>query len=309
MSDPTQHRPEPEDLSAQVRRGHASRSDERALQRALTRDPALRVAHQVGLDLDRETSVRAGDEDLILRAADAALARMAPAPAVGNRTRTRWHMVAALALAVVLSGSGIGAALWVSGITVWHKAERANVEHSAPTLPTHRAAKHPLPPSRALAPQPPVPNREVVAAAPAPLAAPARVHHPKQVDAAALFHAANAARRAGELARAKRLYTDLIRQDPSSDEAQLAHVSLGKLLLAQGQASEAEREFQRYLRAGGGPLSEEALFSRAQSLRRLGRLQDEQLAWRALLSAYPDSLYAAEARERLAASNQTDRAP
>jgi TolA-binding protein len=101
------------------------------------------------------------------------------------------------------------------------------------------------------------------------------------------------------LARAKRLYGDLIARAPSSDEAHLAHVSLGKLLLVQGQAAAAERAFQRYLESGGGPLSEEALFSRAQCLSRLGRAQPERAAWRALLAAFPESVYATEAEQRL----------
>lgn len=119
-------------------------------------------------------------------------------------------------------------------------------------------------------------------------------------DAATLFHAASVARGAGDVTRAQRLYQQLIAQHPDSEEAHVAHVALGKLLLSSRRASAAEREFRQYLDAGGGPLSEEALFSRAQALQRLDRVVEERAAWTKLLSTYPQSVYAAHARERLA---------
>src|SRR4051794_3500314 len=101
MSELTRNRPDSEDLSALVRRGQGSHADERALQTALERDPTLRVAHEVGLDIDRHTSVRAGDEDLIMRAADAALQRAAPVRRGSMLGERSWQMVAAMvALAV-----------------------------------------------------------------------------------------------------------------------------------------------------------------------------------------------------------------
>lgn len=292
MSDLARERDEPEDLSALLRRGQASRADEAALQRLLTRDSQLRVTHQVGLDLDRDTSVRAGDEDLIMRAADLALARMTPAAAAPLRS---WPKVAALLAALALSCTGVGAALWVAGVSPWQAPSQPAVQPAQAVRVERKAVVTAAP-------------AVVTEAAPTPqvASAPARVRRSPRADAAELFHAANAARRAGELGRARRLYGELIRQDPTADEAQLAHVSLGKLLLAQGQLALAEREFRSYLSAGGGPLSEEALFHRAQTLSQLGRLAEEHKAWQALLAAYPDSLYAARARERLGASRQSN---
>ena len=66
----------PEDLVARARHGLASEAETTALAEALERDPVIRAAHDVGLDLDRVTGVRAGDEALVARAADAALARV-----------------------------------------------------------------------------------------------------------------------------------------------------------------------------------------------------------------------------------------
>src|SRR3954466_11375874 len=130
MSDLVRDRVEPEDLSALLRRGQASRADEAALRRAIARDGALRVSHQLGLDFDQDTSVRAGDEQLILRAADAALARVAPAA----RARS-WQMVAGLVAAVALSCSGIGAALWVAGVTPWSRGETSRNKPAQHAIP------------------------------------------------------------------------------------------------------------------------------------------------------------------------------
>lgn len=290
----------PEDLSVEVRRGHASRSEERALLTALAHEPALRVAHQVGLDLDRETAVRAGDEELILRAADAALARALPLRHSRLRSASL-PLVAAVALIALLSLTGIGAALWVAGVRPFQHAPVAAPPPKAELAAAPRKKVARAQGVREPAPEPAAEPPPVVIT-PAP-EAPRRAQPAQQsVDPAALFHAANSARRAGELTRAKKLYGELIRKASGSDEAHVALVSLGKLLLSQGQAGEAERAFQRYLVEGGGALSEEALFHRAECLSRLGRTAAELAAFRALLSAYPESVYGARARERLAAS-------
>jgi TolA-binding protein len=121
------------------------------------------------------------------------------------------------------------------------------------------------------------------------------------VTAATLFKSANAARRDGDFANAERLYSELIAKYPSSDEAGLARVSLGKLLLERGDPSEAEREFGRYLEGKHGQLAEEALVNRAESLQKMGRADAERATWQSLLADYPHSVYAAEAKARLAA--------
>jgi TolA-binding protein len=114
-----------------------------------------------------------------------------------------------------------------------------------------------------------------------------------------LFRDANAARRAGDFGRARALYADLDRTFPRSEEARLAHVSAGKLLLSMGKAADAERHFGLYLKEGG-ELAEEALVGRAQTLRLLGRLSDERQVWQELLQRFPSSVYSSRARQRLA---------
>jgi TolA-binding protein len=328
---PTTNGPSAEDLSARSRRGHASAEEERELSRALESSATLRVAHRVGLDLDRSTAVRAGDEELVMAAADAALLRVygnaaaAAAPPsrvvvrAGSRKNPR-KIAAALVAAATISASGMAAAWWagIAKIT-WRTDATPAAAEAPPTAPQKgHSARAKAPPVEVPAPldeaaSAPAPAAEL----PQPLEARAkeralrRVNHATAVEgtAAELFRNANAARRAGDFDDARRLYTRLIAKYPGTDEARLSQVSLGKLLLANGEAAEAEREFRRYLSNGHQPLAEEALVSQAESLRAMNRGGDERKTWLRLLADHPNSVYAARARARLAAIERESRVP
>jgi TolA-binding protein len=265
-------------------------------------------------DLERDTAVRAGDEDLILRAASAVLERAGgaePARPAGVRyrasSRRRRQVATALVAAALISVSGLAAALFAGLVPVPFKGRLGVLPHPDPPA---RVSGH----ARAVAAVAPEPDRPVGATE----SPPSVVNVPDNVVvasrhaagavrltaepvplAAELFRGANAARRGGDLGRARRLYSELIQRYPGSDEAGLAQVSLGKLLLAEGRSKEAEREFSQYLAGGQGQLVEEALVSQAQSLGRLKRAPEERAAWQRLLAAHPNSVYAAEAKERL----------
>jgi TolA-binding protein len=114
-----------------------------------------------------------------------------------------------------------------------------------------------------------------------------------------LFREASSARRTGNLAEARALYLRLERDFPASDEAQLAHISLGNLLLSMGRAREAEQQFATYP-GKGSALAQEALVGRARSLGTLGESAEERRTWERLLHDYPSSIYAAQARQSLA---------
>jgi hypothetical protein len=79
----------------------------------------------------------------------------------------------------------------------------------------------------------------------------------------------------------------------------LSHVSLGRLLLDSGRASDAERQFSAYLAGSDRELAEEAWGGRAESLARLGRIGDERRTWLRLLQEFPASVYAARAKQRV----------
>jgi TolA-binding protein len=301
---------DPEDLIARARRGTLSRAEHEALTRALEASPDLAAAYRVGVELDRASAIQSGDEALIARSADAAMARVA---GMTSRTRiaasappradsSRWAVAAAALLSVVLA-SGLAGALWTGAIAWPFQAdERAHPPTEAPAKSEPPAKPRPVQP----APEEPLPAIRVEDYAPSARDRPRKA--PDDSDGAAeLFSEANAARRGGDLARARRGYAQLIEKHPASDEAGLARVSLGKLLLAAGDARGAEREFRRYLAAGGGQLSEEALVGQAESLGRLKRVGEERAAWQRLLVTHPSSVYAGQAKQRLAALEETSR--
>src|SRR5687768_4813753 len=111
------HGSNPEDLSALSRRGMLSEADELKLARALAEDPTIWAAHSVGVDFDRSTAVRAGDEALVARVADRALAQVAanrPSPKRESSAaaRRRPRRMAALLAAALIFASGVAAGVW-----------------------------------------------------------------------------------------------------------------------------------------------------------------------------------------------------
>jgi TolA-binding protein len=286
-----------EDRILSARRGALSPAERAELDRALERDPSLRLLLQVGRDFDALVEPHVGDEALVARAARAALKRSsAGLPLVPRRIPTLL---------------GVIAAVLASGILAWAALD-----------PTHWTATRASAPAVATALSPPA----AAASVPAPRAsqdarfappleadqAPAidRNPHPKppvtvrrpglaSETAADVFREAAAARRLGDVDRACSLYLDLQRRFPRSSEAQLSQISLGKLLLQTGRASEADRHFAAYLSSGGGDLAEEALVGRAQSSQQLARREEERRAWDQLLRDHPRSVYAAQAKRRI----------
>jgi tetratricopeptide (TPR) repeat protein len=277
-----------EDLSARARRGSLSDAERRALEHALAGSATLRVAHQVGCDFDRVGAVQPGDYELIARVVESGV--RAPRRSFVRRSAVRLG----LALAATLAATSAAAAWWSSrqAPRTDAVAAPASVGSAAPARSGGRSsapvASAPLPAASALSadPSPSTEDKRKLS----------ERHEPP--NAKSLFRDANAARRAGDFARASALYAELDRTFPRSDEARLAHVSAGKLLLSMGKALDAERHFRLYLK-GGGELAEEALVGRAQALRTLGRVSDERQVWQELLTRFPSSVYATRARQRL----------
>jgi TolA-binding protein len=283
-----------EDLSVLSRRGALSAAERLTLAEALDANAPLATAHQLGLDFDQVAAVKPGDDALIADVATRAVRRGRPARFPRFRPR-----VLLLAATLALAGS---AAAW------WQRTRAAEPARPA-AAPQPSTSAAPL-----ASPHGPFPAAGVAASAdlvssPAPVnavsTAPApspRLNEPsgRPIDSAELlFREANAARRAGDQASARTLYLRLQRDFPASDEAHLAHVSLGNLLLSMGRAGEAEQQFAAYLR-GRSALAQEALVGRAQSLAALGRSSDERAVWQGLLHDYPSSVYAGRAKQRLA---------
>jgi len=148
--------------------------------------------------------------------------------------------------------------------------------------------------------------------APSGVRAPAVTAPASSATPAELFRDANAARRSGDVDSAIDLYKSLVAHHAGTAEAHAARVSLGRLLLdRRGDAAGALAQFDAYLssNASDRALAEEARVGRALVFLRQGRTQEEQRAWQELLDKNPDSLHAARARERLRALAPAPEAP
>ncbi len=277
---------DPEDLVVLARRGCLAEGEVMRLERALASSATLQVARQVGDDCDAEGAVQPGDEALVARVAGGIVG----APPVGRGWR-RGRLAGVLAAAVL---TGVGAA----GAVVWTAVGGGPAREAAAPVPAVSVPPAPV----ALEPRAgtsSVASSAVASGSAAVAAASVRSAVPPMVDASSLFRQANAARSRGDVARAGALYQELQGRFPGSAEARLSHVSLGKLLLAGGNASAADAQFARYL-AGGGALQVEALVGRAECAARMGRVAEERQWWQRVRDRFPGSVYARRAAQRLA---------
>jgi hypothetical protein len=193
----------------------------------------------------------------------------------------RWS-VGGLAL-----GTGLGLALFF-GRELWSGSAQ-------PAQRDERAASKAAMPEAA----PPLPSRDPLAieTVTAPLPQPTAANLP---SANALLAAARRAQIEDNSSRAQHLYRSVIHQYPGATAADAARIALGRLDYELADARSALPLFEDYLhRHPDGALAEEALYYRALSLERLGRKREANAGLRALLQAFPSSVYAAQARARL----------
>ena len=119
-------------------------------------------------------------------------------------------------------------------------------------------------------------------------------------SAAALFDDANRARVRGEYPRALERYQALQRRYPTSREASMSYVTMGRMQLDRADAAGALASFARYAEVGDVELDAVVMAGRALALDELGSAS-APLAWAALLDTHPDTPYAEHARLRAAA--------
>lgn len=305
MTDKSTSEPEPLDLVVRARKGTLSAREAKALTDVLATSASVRVAYEVGSDLDRVSRVRPGDEALLERALARAFAGRPP-------IRRRRRPIVAVALAATLTLASAAAA--TRQVIVWRAESEARAAESTrvaagqqPISPGTRRGSSPVAekaeavaePEASAAPVPLV-IPEPTPAQPAPASAGSSAASPQRTTAASLFRDAGGARRAGDFARARALYIELEQRFPGSSEARVSRVSLGKLYLSSGNPRDAEVAFAQYLRSGAGDLRAEALVGRADALEALGRIGEERSVRQELLRRFPASVYANRARERIA---------
>jgi TolA-binding protein len=295
-----------------VRARHVALShDERArLDAHLASCASCRLERRIGADFDAAGGVRPGDDVLDARLADAVARRLrrgrerrvgplplvmvaaslmiaaAAAGAVGVARVWRGGGVVTTAVRPAWGGVGAGVGVGVGvGADVGASAAAGAGEEETAPVPTERRSDGPVAPS---APARATPHAQGPAAG---------------ESAAALFENANDERRHKHLTAAISLYDQLQRRFPKSEEARISRVSLGRLLLERGLWADALPQLDEYLASmPNGTLAPEALFGRARALEALGRQDEARRAWSRLLTTFPDSVYAARARQQLGAT-------
>ena len=328
----------PENLAVLARRGALTKDEQFELERLVESSATLRAALVVGQDFDRIAAVQAGDEVRIARSAAAVLEarKRRRVVALVRRSRRGWLLVAAV-LSVCGVAYGLRGVYWPKVKSAQSTSTQESGQRIAPMKQTRRDApavtrreseatteenvtsdspdnalvQRREDSSKFLPPKSSPASSAQIGSEPAVLAPPGSSNavHPQSSGAfvdviptdagpAALLRRANIARSQGNSKLAVSIFRELQQTYPSTPEAGVSHVSLGKLLAAGGAADEALKEFTTYLTIGG-PLAEEALFSRAQVLATLGRRSEEQIDLQALIARFPGSVYTAKAKERL----------
>jgi hypothetical protein len=290
----------PEDLLDRARSGSLGSDEQRLLKRHLALCAACRFELSLAPGLFAHVEVRPGDDELVARA----VARTNPVRyarrRVGRKVLSATALVAAAAAMAAMASAGAYA--WrrhtVARLEAPDLPPSHDVETSEPGLMT--TAPHADAVVDPLRPAPPEPS-SAVAERPKPRA-PSSVSTP--ASCADRFRRANEARREGAMDEAVRLYLELRPACAGSNEEVSSRVLVGRIYLDRlSDPARALASFESYLGAAtAGSLREDAMIGRALALGKLGRSAEEASAWKALLAAYPDSLYADKARSRLGGS-------
>jgi len=317
MSSPQIH---PEDLLDRARAGSLAPDEERLLRRHLARCAACRFELSLAPALFAQMELGDDDEALVTRA----IGRTRPMRRYAWRGAGRKAARAAIVLAATLAFAAMASA----GAYVWRRHAVARLEaralmqgnrHPIPTLSRDGRVDARLGAPHAEPSEPPVATLSMPEVAPATVApalrartaldAAKRAEDARAAEAsratanvcADRYRRANEARRDGAAEEAVRLYQELRPTCAGTSEELSSRVLAGRIYLDRlGDPARALAAFESYLAStSNGALREDAMIGRALAFGRLNRAADEASAWQALLSSYPDSLYADKARSRL----------
>jgi Putative zinc-finger/Tetratricopeptide repeat len=295
------------DLVARARRGRLSPAENLALQAHLAGCATCRLSRRVLSDFVEMKAVDHHDGARVERLS-AAARRWTQGRVLPRRRRgaTRRIRFLAFAAGLALLAGTASAAIWLR-----HRPAppEASSESSLRTLPP--AARVParrsvsaIEAAGSVTPAPVAPDPTVaVLEPPTPAFEPTRRRAATETarpTPALLLRRAGDAQRSGQSETALALYRQLRRDHPSTPEAMLATVPLGRLLLERSPRA-ALAEFDSYLRSSpAGALVPEALYGRARALGALGDAARERQTWEQLLGRFPDSAYVPVGRRRLA---------
>lgn len=287
-----------EDLLVRARRDCLAEDDERRLELSLDASRELALLYEAGVGFDAEASLRPGDEARAGRLVARTMQELRLQPARRPRVRSSARYFAlSVACGVLLSVAAASA--WQYANERWFSAPRleAPARDAAPRalqlrLPESRAGSVAAVPSEAAPPEATPALQRARSPVGKPLVTGGATPPPSPL---ALFTRAAEARRRGDVAAAIALYEELGLRYPDSVEAQDARLLLGNLRLEQRAPRAALNQFERY---GGGPLSLEALWGKAEALRKL-HSPEERAVLEQLLREYPSSPYSGAAQKRL----------
>jgi TolA-binding protein len=308
------HQVSAEDLLVLARQCKLSEEDERRFEIAMQSSRELECLYDAGLHFDQEAGVLSGDEKRLGQLVSRALERLdqshdrspasragaaaLPEPALARPYRTR------SAFRYFAGSMGLGTLLCVTLASAWTYVEKRATQQQAQQAQKASPARASTAAGRRLASPAPTPSRAPASVSSEPLgalphrspvpAAPRQVTA-EQLSSSELFARANQARRSGDIEQAISLYERLAQAYPGSIEAEDAKILRGNLLLMQRSPRAALRQFEEY---HSGALSLEALWGRAQALRKL-ESPDERAVLIELVRDHPDSPYTDAAKKRL----------
>lgn len=302
-------RTEPTDLICRARRRELNPEERRQLQDLVQRSGEARLLSVMLSEFERESQVHPGDDELLARISERALAATTKAP---PRSRRRASLTLLLAAALMLLGSAAWAwrAVFVPSRADAPKATPSAAPRPSAHKPRRGSAPPVLAPKGALpleAPESLAPREEPItkpresALRPAPQGKPPSpvtnaAPQPPLSPAREFFARANSLRRAGRTSEAAALYQLIVDAHPDSREAPPARLALAKML--RGKAPARALAHFRVLAEQGDALRPEALWGIAESARSLGLDAVEAQALSDLLREFPDSPYADAARRQ-----------
>jgi tetratricopeptide (TPR) repeat protein len=200
---------------------------------------------------------------------------------------------------VIALGSAASAAWW----HIQHPAHEPVFEggtRSAPIALAPTTSKRALAAPEARLTLPSAPTMDERATSPQPSRA--------LPSAALLFEQGSALREQNNPDEAIVVFRKLQHLYPRARESRMSFALVGRMLLDRGRPAQALFQFDQHL-AQNGEASEEALAGRATALGQMGRFSSEGDTWQKLLDAYPGSVYAGQARNRLSHLQSTPKGP
>ena len=297
--------PCPEELLVRARRETLSEAEHARLEVHLAHCEACSAELKLGAVVDRALGEQVGDDLLAARLATHALRNWGSARRGVNRGRRR-ALLFAMAAALVTIASVATAAFWHERGLLFRLRRPIEAPSQAAPPPVVQDTPLPLNPPVLVTEPSPIPNASDAAAVAEPPITPGHAAHvaagPARPTADQLFGRANDARHKGDTRLAISLYRSLQQEFPGAGESKLSCVLLGRTLLLNevNDPAGALAQFDAYLASSPkGTLTEEALSGRGRALERLGREREARDAWKLLLDRFPESIYAAHARQQL----------